>query len=69
MIKYTTFSLDYFHLSLLFLFLTKWRSTTDLILFLAMAEGYLSTTGGELEEKNEFPATGEKKEQGKNYLW
>ena len=39
------------------------------ILFLAMAEGYLPTTGGELEEKNEFPATGEKKEQGKNYLW
>ena len=34
-----------------------------------MAEGYLPTTGGELEEKNEFPATGEKKQQGKTYLW
>ena len=35
-----------------------------------MAEGYLPTTGGELEEKlNEFPATGEKKGKGKNYLW
>ena len=34
-----------------------------------MAEGYLPTTGGELEEKNEFPATGEKKEQGNNYFW
>ena len=26
-----------------------------------MAEGDLPTTGGELEEKNEFPATGEKR--------
>ena len=34
-----------------------------------MAEGNLPTTGGELEEKNEFPATGEKKEQGNNYFW
>ena len=28
-----------------------------------MAEGNLPTTGGGLEEKNEFPATGEKKQQ------
>ena len=28
-----------------------------------MAEGNLPTTGGELEEKNEFPATGGKKRQ------
>ena len=28
-----------------------------------MAEGNLPTTGGELEEKNEFPATGEKRQQ------
>ena len=34
-----------------------------------MAEGNLPTTGGELEEKTEFPATGEKKRQGKTYLW
>ena len=32
-----------------------------------MEEGNLPTTGGELEEKNEFPATGEKKQQGKTY--
>ena len=30
-----------------------------------MAEGNLPTTGGELEEKNEFPTTGEKKQQGR----
>ena len=28
-----------------------------------MAEGNLPTTGGELEEKNEFPAIGEKRQQ------
>ena len=27
------------------------------------------TTGEELEVKNEFPATGEKKQQGKTWLW
>ena len=35
----------------------------------SMAEGNLPTTGGELEVKNEFPATGEKKHQGKTSLW
>ena len=30
-----------------------------------MAESNLPTTGEELEVKNEFPATGEKKQQGK----
>ena len=34
-----------------------------------MAEGNLPTKEGELEEKNEFPATGKKKQQGKTYLW
>ena len=34
-----------------------------------MAEGNLPTTGGELEEKSEFLATGKKKQQGKTYLW
>ena len=30
-----------------------------------MAESNLPTTGEELEVKNEFPGTGEKKQQGK----
>ena len=30
-----------------------------------MAESNLPTTGEELEVKNEFPATGEEKQQGK----
>ena len=34
-----------------------------------MAESNLPTTGEELEVKNEFPATGEKKQQGKTSLW
>ena len=34
-----------------------------------MAESNLPTTVGELEVKNEFPATGEKKQQGKTSLW
>ena len=44
------------------------RSAIDSILFLAMAESNLPTTGEELEVKNEFPATGEKKQQGKTSL-
>ena len=53
----------------LFFVFNKIAQYNRLILFLAMAEGNLPTTGGELEEKNEFPATGEKKQQGKTYLW
>ena len=34
-----------------------------------MAESNLPTTGEELEVKNEFPATGKKKQQGKTSLW
>ena len=34
-----------------------------------MAESNLPTTGEELEVKNEFPATGEKKQQGKTSSW
>ena len=45
------------------------RSKIDSILFLAMAESNLPTTGEELEVKNEFPATGEKKQQGETSLW
>ena len=33
-----------------------------------MAESNLPTTGEELEVKNEFPATGEKKQQGKDFV-
>ena len=40
-----------------------------LILSLAMAESNLPTTGEELEVKNEFAATGEKKQQKKTSLW
>ena len=69
MIKYTKFSLSFFYLSPLFLFFTIQCSTTDSTLFLAMAESNLPTTGEELEVKNEFPATGEKKQQGKTWLW
>ena len=65
MIKYKMFSLGYFHSSLLYSFLTMQGSKIDSILFLAMAESNLPTTGEELEVKNEFPATGEKKQQGK----
>ena len=59
------FSLVYFHPSLLYSFLTMQGSKIDSILLLAMAESNLPTTGEELEVKNEFPATGEKKQQGK----
>ena len=69
MIKYTKFSLGYFYLSPLFLFFIMQRSAIDSILFLAMAKSNLPTTGEELEVKNKFPATGEKKEQGKTWLW
>ena len=65
MIEYTTFSLSYFQPSLLYSFLTMQRSKIDSILFLAMAESNLPTTGEEVEVKNEFPGTGEKKQQGK----
>ena len=34
-----------------------------------MAETNLPTKGGELEVKNEFTATGEKKHLGKTSLW
>ena len=34
-----------------------------------MAESNLPTTGEELEVKNEFPATGEEKQQGKTKSW
>ena len=34
-----------------------------------MTESNLPTTGEELEVKNEFPATGEKKQQGETSLW
>ena len=33
-----------------------------------MAESNLPTTGEELEVKNEFPATGEEKQQGKDFV-
>ena len=65
MIKYKMFSLGYFHPSLFYSFLTMQGSKIDSILFLVMAESNLPTTGEELEVKNEFPATGEKKQQGK----
>ena len=65
MIKYATCSLGHFYLSLLCSFLTMKRSKIDSILFLAMAESNLPTTGEEVEVKNEFPGTGEKKQQGK----
>ena len=65
MIKYKMFSLGDFHPSLLYSFLTMQGSKIDSILFLVMAESNLPTTGEELEVKNEFPATGEKKQQGK----
>ena len=65
-IKYPTFSLGYFHSSLFFFIFKHVRSTIVWILFLAMAESNLPTTGEELEVKNEFPATGEKTQQGKN---
>ena len=64
-IKYPTFSLGYFHSSLFFFIFKHVRSTIVWILFLAMAESNLPTTGKELEVKNEFPATGEKTQQGK----
>ena len=69
MIKYTTFSSGYFHLSLLFLIFNNVAQYNRFNLFLAMAESNLPTTGEELEVKNEFPATGEKKQQGKTSLW
>ena len=65
MIKYTMFSLTYFHLSLLFFIFNNVTPNNRSNLFLAMAESNLPTTGEELEVKNEFPATGEKKQQGK----
>jgi len=34
-----------------------------------MAESSLPATGEKLEVKNEFPATGEKKQQGDTSLW
>ena len=65
MIKYTMFSLTYFHLSPLFFIFNNVTPNNRSNLFLAMAESNLPTTGEELEVKNEFPATGEKKQQGK----
>ena len=65
MIKYTMFFLTYFHLSPLFLIFNNVTPNNRSNLFLAMAESNLPTTGEELEVKNEFPATGEKKQHGK----
>ena len=67
MIKYTTFSFGYLHLSLLFFIFNN--ATIDSILFLAMAESNPPTTEEELKVKNEFPAAGEKKQQGKTSLF
>ena len=69
MIKYTKFFFQLLLSESPFLFFTIQYSTTDSTLFLAMAESNLPTTGEELEVKNEFPATGEKKQQGKTSLW
>ena len=44
------------------------KYTTFSLGYLAMAESNLPTTGEELEVKNEFPATGEKKQQGKDFV-
>ena len=68
-ILYTTFSLGYFHLSLLFFIFNDVDSAIDSILFPAMAESNLLIKGEELEVKNEFPATGKKKQQGKTSFW
>ena len=69
MIKYTMFFLGYFHLSLLFLIFSKVTQNNRSNLLLAMAESNLPTTGEELEVKNEFPATGEEKQQGETSSW
>ena len=59
------FFLGYFHLSLLFLIFSNVTQNNRSNLLLAMTESNLPTTGEELEVKNEFPATGEEKQQGK----
>ena len=58
------FFLGYFHFSILFCFVRMFLSAVKfyLILFLAMAESKLPTTGEELDLNNEIRVTGERKQ-------